>query len=103
MLEAVGVQTSQAMFAFRRLLFFLSGHLEEKVEAKKKESDVRGPSSEKWRQLPNAAHCFQQARRRPIDDSDRDAQRYSSYCAARADQEREGNRQKHDDGCDQRK
>jgi len=78
------------------------GHFEIEVEAEEKKDDVGGPGSDGGRQLSDATHGFHECRHSPIENTDTDTGGYAADGAATADDDREGNREKHADGRDER-
>ena len=73
MLEVISEPTCREMPASPAVCFYLRGHLKEKVEAEKKERNVRGPSGKERRQLAHTTHGFEQTRGGPVDNPYSDA------------------------------
>src|SRR5258708_35007843 len=74
---------------------FLRRHFEEKIQAEEKENDIRRPACQKRWKLANPAHGFQKLGHRPINDPKPHSECHASHRAARPDQKRERDRQKH--------
>src|SRR5690349_10454766 len=82
----------------RRTARFSRRHFEEKVHPEKEENSVRRPACQRWRQLANAPHSFQQCCDCPVSQGDSHAERHSTNCSPCPHQKRKRNCQQHTHG-----
>jgi len=78
-----------------------SGHLEEEVEAQEEEDKVGGPGGEDWGELADAAHGFHESGNGPVRNADAHAEGDAADSTTTADENGEGDREHHADGCDE--